>query len=66
MSVLKKRLLPHVRLQQTNKHNAFKLFFIEQIQMQFVFTLHLPPGNDHKAYSQQLHCVCYSMRRTNQ
>ena len=48
MSVLKKRQLPHVRPQQTNKHNAFKLFFIEQIQMQFVFTLHLPPGNNHK------------------
>ena len=49
MSVYKKIKLPHVRLQQTNKHDVFKLFFIEQIYKQFVFTFQMPLGNVHKA-----------------
>ena len=45
--VLKKIKIPHMCLQQTNKHNVFKLFFIEQ-----------PPAS---CCLEQLQCICYSM-----
>lgn len=59
MSVYKKTKLPHVRLQQANKHDVIKLCLIKQIYMQFVFMIQIPLGNVHKAKLQQLKYVCY-------